>query len=123
MMCGDPGSKVAPHSEDYSEPYQFEPPFEYAVCTRCHARIHRRFAAPSAWFAYKMHLRRGGYGADLKIPVTARELANLAAAIEADKPFDLPPMPRVKSRTGSEWWEKLALDPQTLTDPAARPRP
>ena len=29
-MCGDPHSPVEPHSEDYSEPYLWERPAEYA---------------------------------------------------------------------------------------------
>ena len=69
-LCGDPQAIVQPHSEDYSEPYEWEPPFTYALCRPCHSRIHKRFSDPPSWLAYKLHLRRGGYGSDLKSPKT-----------------------------------------------------
>jgi len=123
QLCGDPGCPVEPHSEDYSEPYQWENPAEYAVCQTCHRRLHNRFKAPHAWTAYKMHLRRGGYGSDQRTEAIARELSKLAKALEAGKPFPLSPLSREKVLTGREWWELLSVDPQTLTDPGARPRP
>ena len=53
QMCGDPHSSVAPHSEDYSEPFLWYEPAEYALCRVCHSRIHRRFRSPFAWEVYK----------------------------------------------------------------------
>jgi len=88
-MCGDPHSPVAPHSEDYSEPFLWEQPAEYAVCKTCHGRIHKRFKFPFAWAAYKLHLRRGGYGSDLKSLSVARLLSRLAKALESGSGFRL----------------------------------
>lgn len=123
QLCGDPAGKVEPHSEDYSEPYFWDNPAEYALCKTCHSRLHKRFKSPQAWQAYLAHVRRGGYGSDLKTsPKIAREISKLAKAIQAGAPFPLPPL-RPRSLTGDEWWEKLTLDPRSLTDPAARPRP
>jgi len=122
MMCGDPDSKVAPHSEDYSKPYFFEPPYEYAVCTMCHSRIHRRFASPASWEAYKMHLRRGGYGSDLKPGSVADMVKKLTRTLEAGSEFALPPLPRDKNLSATEWWEQLSVDPRFIDDPSARPR-
>jgi hypothetical protein len=120
-LCGDPAAKVQPHSEDYSEPYEWEPPYTYALCERCHKRIHTRFANPAGWFAYKSHLRRGGYGSDLGSPKIAREVHRLAKALESGRPFSLAPI-RQRILTGSEWWERLSTDPRTLDHPWARPR-
>lgn len=122
-LCGDPGNPVEPHSEDYSEPYLWERPAEYAVCKTCHSRLHKRFKNPHAWLAYKIHLRRGGYGADLKKGTVAREIANLGNAIRAGVTQPSIPFIRKKSLTGTEWWEFLSVDEKTLTNPSARPRP
>jgi hypothetical protein len=122
-MCGDPDAPVAPHSEDYSDPYHWEPPFTFALCPTCHARLHRRFAAPASWLSYKRHLRRGGYGSDLKSAKIAREVSRLAKSLKAGKPFDLPLLARNKTLTGSEWWEFLSTDARILTERWARPRP
>src|SRR5437016_2312493 len=65
-MCGDVNAKVAPHTEDYSEPYRWERPAEFALCATCHGRLHKRFKNPLAWEAYKRHVKRGGWGSDLK---------------------------------------------------------
>jgi hypothetical protein len=122
QMCDNPETAVEPHTEDYSEPYRWENPAEYAVCKTCHSRLHKRFKSPFAWEAYKRHVRRGGYGADLKVSRIGSEVSKLAKALEARSPFPLAPM-RQKVLTGSEWWEQLSLDPNTLTNPSARPRP
>jgi hypothetical protein len=119
-MCGDPDADVRPHSEDYSVTYLWVPPAVYALCKPCHSRIHKRFARPSFWKAYKLHLRRGGYGSDLKMGRIAREVSRLAKSIENGTPFELP---LLRDRKSTEWWERLSIDPRTLTDPAARPRP
>lgn len=122
QLCGNPDCPVEPHSEDYSEPYLWDNPAEYALCKTCHSRLHKRFKSPNGWAAYKAHLRRGGYGSDLKPGATAREVSNLAKALEAGRPFPLPPLPREKKLTGAKWWEHLSVDVRTLMDPAARPR-
>ena len=123
QLCGDPNSPVEPHSEDYSQPYLWDNPAEYSVCKTCHGRLHKRFKSPHAWEAYKQHLRRGGYGSDLKTSAVAREISNLTKALEAGTAVSLLPLPRNKGLTGAEWWERLSVDERTLTDPAARPRP
>jgi hypothetical protein len=120
-MCGDPDADVKPHSEDYSVPYLWEPPAVYALCKPCHYRIHTRFARPSSWLAYKLHLRRGGYGSDNKGRI-GREVTRLAKTIASGKRFELAHL-REKNFTGSEWWERLSTDPRMLADRAARPRP
>jgi hypothetical protein len=122
-VCGDPNSPVEPHSEDYSEPYLWERPAEYAVCKTCHSRLHKRFKNPHAWAAYKIHLRHGGYGSDLKIGIMAKKITELGSAVKAGL---VPPsiqFIRQKSLTETEWWEKLSVEMRTLTDPTARPRP
>ncbi len=122
-LCGDPSCAVEPHSEDYSIPYLWERPAEYAVCKCCHSRLHKRFRSPWAWAAYKIHLQRVGYGSDLKVGSISREVARLAKALETGRPFPLAPLPRDKDLTGDEWWQVLSVDPATLTSPTARPRP
>lgn len=119
-MCGDPDSPVAPHGEDYSEPYHWLRPAVYAVCRTCHARLHRRFRSPHAWEAYKRHLRRGGYGADLRSPKMARELTRLAKALAQGNAFDLSPLR--SASTNEAWWESLTVDPESLTANWARVR-
>ena len=39
-------------------------------------------AAPTSWLAYKAHLRRGGFGSDLKTPKVARDVTRLAKSFE-----------------------------------------
>lgn len=101
-MCGDSDSPVMPHSEDYSRPYRWERPWMYAVCRTCHYRLHIRFKNPSAWEAYKLHLQRGGYGADLKLPVIGMEISSLCAEITIGTTFSLASLrPR---NTNQAWW-------------------
>ena len=119
-MCGDPNSPVAPHSEDYSEPFLWEQPAEYALCGACHGRIHKRFKSPFAWEAYKHHLRRGGYGSDLRTPPVARQVSKLAKALEAGAGFSLEPLR--PSPPADIWWESLTSDPASLTEKWARKR-
>jgi len=119
QICGDRDCSVEPHTEDYSIPYLWVPPAEYAVCRTCHARLHRRFKAPFAWEAYKLHVKRGGYGSDLKKPPIAREIARLAKAIEEGAPFQLGSLRPIS--TSDDWWDRLTTDPASLTALWARP--
>ncbi len=122
-LCGDPHSAVAPHGEDYSEPYKWERPAVFALCAPCHGRLHKRFKSPFAWEAYKLHLRRGGYGSDLKAtPSVARQIRKLAHAMSNGKQFPLPLLPDRHLPTGHEWWELLTSDPASLTAAWARAR-
>lgn len=108
-VCGDTQTTVAPHSEDYSWPPKWERPAMFAVCRTCHGRLHKRFNAPWSWEAYKRHLRRGGYGSDLKrIPREARRVARLAKELQAGKAFPLEPLN--SGRPKEIWWE--SLDPR-----------
>lgn len=122
-MCGDPSSPVEPHSEDYAEPYRWERPAEYALCKTCHGRLHKRFKSPFAWEAYKLHMRRGGYGSDLKSPPIARQVSQLAKALQRGVPFALAPLRQPRQPSASDaWWESLTIDPASLTAAWARPR-
>lgn len=105
-MCGDLSSPVAPHSENYSEPFEWYRPAVFALCSTCHGRVHKRFNAPHAWAAYKSHLRRGGVGSDLKHPPIAREIARFAKLIANGETCLLP---RLTDRRHDHdaWWEKL----------------
>jgi len=120
-ICGDPAAKVQPHGEDYAEPFRWERPAIYAVCSPCHTRLHGRFRSPASWLAYKAHLRRGGFGSDLKVPKISRELTRLAKSLEVGQPFSLSPL-RQPHFSGSVWWEFLTTDPRFLDQPFAKPR-
>lgn len=117
-ICGDPDAPVMPHSEDYSEPYEWYRPAEYAVCRTCHDRIHRRFSRPFAWEACKRHLRRGGRGSDLKSAAVARMVSKPAWTLEAGGDFPMEPLR--PPPPADAWWEKLTTDPASLTAPGAR---
>ena len=122
-LCCDPAAKVQPHSEDYTETFRWERPAMYAVCSHCHSRLHGRFESPASWLAYKIHLRRGGFGSDLKTPKISRELTRLAKSLEARQPFSLSSLSGHQPQlTGSEWWELLTTDPRFLDQPFAKPR-
>lgn len=122
-MCGDPHSPVAPHGEDYSEPYKWERPAVFALCATCHGRLHKRFKSPFAWEAYKRHLRRGGYGSDLKaMPSVGRQVRKLAKALEEGKHIPLGPIQDRRLSDVHAWWESLTTDPASLTASWARAR-
>ena len=119
-ICSDPVGPVEPHSEDYSEPYLWEKPAEYAVCKTCHSRLHKRFKNPMGWQAYKLHLKRGGYGAELKIPKFSREIKSAALALERGESPKIEP---IRPLAGDHlWWDSLTTDPASLTETWARPR-
>jgi len=119
-MCGDPSSPVAPHGEDYSQPYHWERPAVYALCNTCHGRLHKRLKSPHAWEAYKLHLRRGGYGSDLKSPPVSRQISKLAKAQISGTPLLLEPLRPPPSP--ESWWEELTTNPDALTAEWARAR-
>lgn len=119
-VCGDPTAKVAPHGEDYAEPYLWERPAVYAVCQTCHGRLHKRFADPLGWASYKLHIHRGGFGSDLKIASIKRELLAAKAMLQNGTVLVLKVL-RVKTAS-NDWWDQLSVDPATLADTKARPR-
>lgn len=121
QICGNPACPVEPHTEDYSLPYLWDNPAEYAVCKTCHGRLHKRFKAPAAWEAYKRHIKRGGYGADLKDSGLLREVRLLAQAIGRGENRALSVLRDYIP--GDSWWDSLTMDPASLTALWARPRP
>jgi hypothetical protein len=121
-ICGDPTVTLEAHAEDYSLPYRWEPPAEYALCRTCHKnKLHKRFSNPSDWEAWKAHIRRGGRSSDLAKPHIAAELRAYKAALKKGTPFALRQL-RPPVMTGFEWWERVRMDRRSLTDPKARAR-
>jgi hypothetical protein len=123
MLCGDPEFTCDYHSEDYSMPYRWRPPAMYSVCTSCHARLHKRFAKPEVWEAFKAHVRRGGYASDLRKPAIAREVEAYRRARALGLPASLRRLRQYRKRAGTEWWARLSMDSRSLTAQWARPRP
>jgi len=130
MLCGDPHVATEPHSEDYSRPYRWKPPAMYWLCRYCHrARLHKRFANPARWEAFKAHIRRGGFASDLKQSSIKKEVERYQAVIasnDSTSPHSSTALralrPRATHAVG-EWWEALSTDARTLTDCSAMPRP
>lgn len=127
-LCGDPDSKVEPHSEDYSKPYRWTPPAAYVLCPYCHRhQLHRRFGRPEYWTAFLAHVRRGGYASDLKNPTIRLEFETYRWALARGQTASLFPRSLYRLRpytkvAGAEWFASLTMDPKSLRDPAARPR-
>ncbi|MBI3374983.1 MAG: hypothetical protein HY017_24945 [Betaproteobacteria bacterium] len=123
-MCGDPECPPDSwHSEDYSQPYLFDPPANYMICRVCHSRIHKRFhEPPENWLLYLAHLRGGGYGREFTKLYSLSERRTWAHELSAGRSVPLP-MIRKRSPTGSGWWEHLTLDAESLIAAWARPRP
>ena len=114
-ICGDPHSKVEYHSEDYSKPYSWVPPAAYIVCVVCHRnKLHKRFANPIDWEAFKAHVRRGGYASELKQPDVVEELKSYKEELKRNKE-DRKSEPKLELRSirlyphvvGTEWWANL----------------
>jgi hypothetical protein len=123
MICNDPESPVEYHSEDYGEPFLWEPPAMYSLCQSCHRfKLHGRFRYPSSWEAYVAHVRRGGYARDLKDPKINEEVKAAAIAIRNKQPFELSEIRPYPKEAGKEWFATLRMDDASKTDPAARPR-
>ncbi len=124
LLCHDPDVQVEYHNEDYGEPFLSVPPALLPLCRHCHRdKLHKRFWRHSAWQAYVAHIRRGGHASDLKNSAIKRELAEYRTAIEAGKPFVLQALRPYLGVAGQEWFANLRMDPESLTDPKARPRP
>jgi len=122
QLCADPTAAVEPHSEDYATPYQWEPPAEYMICRSCHGWVHQRFAKPDAWGQFLAHVARGGYAREFaQAPVTQERKAAARAMAEGAVHTWAPIAGRAPQVGG--WWTTLTLDEDSLTDPAARPRP
>ena len=121
-ICGDPTVTLEAHAEDYSVPYRWDPPAEYALCLTCHKnKLHKRFSNPSDWDAWKAHVRRGGRSSDLAKPEVVAELKKYKAARLQGAHYTLRQLRR-RALTGAEWWERVRMDKKSLTDPKARVR-
>lgn len=122
-ICDDPGSPPDSwHSEDYSQPFSFEPPATYVICKSCHNRLHKRFNQPDEWRLFLEHLKRGGYGREFTEWYSLPQRRAWVETIRNGGSVDLP-RGRPRSLTGAEWWLGLTLDPESLQAAWARPRP
>ena len=125
-LCGDPDPKLEfeYHDEDYSLPYKWTEPAAYVICRDCHIyRLHQRFARPIAWQAFLAHVRRGGYASDLKDPKIKSEVDACNKAFKNGQAFELRKLRHYSKNIGKEWFARLRLDRESLSDPKARPRP
>jgi hypothetical protein len=125
MLCGDSDTAVIlmPHSEDYSQPFLWTAPAMYWLCRHCHlAKLHMRFLRPNAWRAFLLHVRRGGFASDLKVPAIRREFRGAMKEFGEGKSPTLSVV-REREFDGQPWWEQLTLDPLSLNTPRFRPRP
>jgi hypothetical protein len=122
-MCGDPDRAAGEwHSEDYSEPFSFQPPASYPLCKACHSRLHKRFnAEPGEWELFCLHLEAGGYGSEFVKRLTLAERRIVSQQLANGHSIKLE---NIRPRApGSHWWRTLTLDPESLSAPWARPRP
>lgn len=109
-LCGDPDVPVEFHDEDYSEPFQWEPPAAYRICRGCHRRVHLRFGNPLAWQAFLAHVRRGGYARDLLNPVICAELVKYQTRQAHGRPMQLAALRDYTKVAGAEWFAHLRSD-------------
>jgi hypothetical protein len=124
-LCGDPEVPVEYHDEDYGEPFLWNEPAVFVLCHHCHVhKIHTRFQHPAVWNAFIAHVRRGGYAREWNEPSIKEEIAAYRAAIEHKHGEVLPlgELRPYKRIVGTEWFANLRMDPESLMDPAARPR-
>lgn len=120
-LCGDPDIPVEYHSEDYGEPYLWEPPAMYCLCRSCHRyKLHRRFWQQSLWLSFIAHVRRGGYSRDLKSPDIKHEVNCYRFAKVNGKKFNLKILRPYRHVVGEEWFANLTLEPSSLTSPSSR---
>jgi hypothetical protein len=120
-LCNDPDIPVEYHSEDYGEPYLWNPPAMYCLCRSCHRyKLHRRFWQHSYWQVHIAHVRRGGYSSDLKHAEIKKELSTYRYAIEQGKKFTLRQLRPYQNTPGLEWFANLRMDVTSLTYSNAR---
>tara|TARA_R110002073_G_scaffold147222_4_gene299968 strand:- start:199 stop:687 length:489 start_codon:yes stop_codon:yes gene_type:complete len=123
-LCGDPDVPVEYHDEDYGEPFIWEAPALLCLCRNCHRdKLHKRFGRQTAWWAYIAHIRRGGYARDIKDPVIKKEMKDYRVAIDRGEQTTLRELRPYSHTIGQEWFSNLRMDPESLSDPSARPRP
>ncbi len=122
-LCGDPDRAPGEwHSEDYSEPFSFQPPESYPMCRSCHSRIHKRFNAPDEeWELFCLHLEAGGFGNEF-VPLYPK--ATRRSVIEQMRNGFIPKVDPIRPLDDRlRWWRSLTLNPESLEAPWARPRP
>ena len=116
-MCGDPDRAPGEwHSEDYSEPFRFQPPESYPVCKACHGRIHKRFnAEPGEWVLFCTHLDEGAAVWGL-VERAARSTTDghTREALASGSSVTLAPSSRPRT-PGARWWRSLTLDPRVAS--------
>jgi hypothetical protein len=59
----------------------------------------------------------------LKDPTIKKEIESCRSAIERGESFSLPVLRPYTQKVGQEWFANLRMDPESLSDPSARPRP
>lgn len=125
QLCGDddPKLKVEPHSEDYSLPYEWSPPYEYMVCRRCHGWIHKRFNQPDTWNDFKSHVRRGGYASEFSSKEGVGQRKEAADARARGISYEWKKIEGRPQVPNDSWWEKLTMSVNSLKSASARPRP
>lgn len=122
-LCGDPDRPPNEwHSEDYSQPFSFEPPQSYPICKPCHLRLHKRFnQSVEEWELFCRHVDAGGYGREFVATYPVPRRRALCGQIAAGEEVAVEPI-RPRAVAGA-WWRGLTLDPESLDAPWARPRP
>ena len=122
-LCRDPEVAVEYHDEDYGLPYLWTKPALLCLCRHCHRyKLHKRFNNPSNWHTFLAHIRRGGYARDLKDKLIIKELKNYDKALKDGMGFRLSVLRPYTATVGEEWFAKVRMDKESLTDPKARPR-
>lgn len=116
-LCNDPGVPVEYHSEDYSEPFLWEPPGLLVLCRHCHRhKLHKRFSDQAAWHTFVAHIRRGGYARDLRDKDIKKELSLYKLSLDSGKPLSLKELRPYRHVKGQEWFANLSLNPESLKD-------
>lgn len=122
-LCGDPDRSAGEwHSEDYSQPFTYEPPQTFPLCKPCHLRLHKRFNQPAEeWELFCRHVDAGGYGREFVAMYPLASRRALMQKLVVGEPFEVP---IIRERAPDDrWWRSLTLDPESLQAPWARPRP
>lgn len=110
-LCGEEQGKFQYHSEDYTEPWSWEPPATYVTCKSCHSRLHKRFDDPMGWEAFKAHIRRGGTSTELQDPAHRAEVLAVREAVRKGQPVPHLQVLRSREIPPDIWWEHLSPDP------------
>ncbi len=105
MLCCDPKASLQLHSEDYSEPFRWQPPHCYALCS-CHWYLHQRFSKPEMWAEFILHVKRGGYASEFTSYQVRKEREAYREAKSLGERYQWKLIPGREPRSG--WWEKLS---------------